>query len=179
MNLSSWFLKISVIPIAGSFVLTGCSSSDPAATPSSAIAPPTIAAVTELNNSCASVYEIDLLVSDYKAGAVANGDYTEAEALADYLRLAKAVGAGAKTVTSGAGVGQASTLNTNSKKTIAVLNGLARSATLATMSGKKTTRLTTQRGRMVAPCQAAGFPLPSVNAQAQVTATPSRASATR
>jgi len=118
-------------------------------------------------------------MSDYKAGAVAKGDYTEAEALADYLRLTKAVNTGAKTVKSGAGVGQASTLTTNSKKSIAVLNGLAKSATLTTMSGKKATRLTTQRGRMVKACQAAGFPLPSVNVQAQVAATPSGSSVTR
>jgi hypothetical protein len=176
----SRLLKISVIPIAGLFLLAGCSSNDEGSTQAPTTAPaPTIATVTELSSACASVYEIDLLVVDYTAGAVANGDYTESEALADYLRLTKAVNTGAKAVKTGDGVGQASTLTTNSKKSIAVLNGLAKTSTLATMSGKKATRLKTQRSRMIKACQAAGFPVPSVNAQAQVAATPSGSSATR
>lgn len=180
MSSRSQFLAISVIPIAGLLLLTSCSSSDPVAISSTAKAPSaTIATVTELSSACASVYEIDLLVSDYKTGAVANGDFTEAEVLADYLRLTKAVNTGAKAVKTGDGVGQASTLTTNSKKSIALLNGLSKSATLATMAGKKATRLTTQRSRMIKACQAAGFPLPSVNAQAQVVATPSGSSTTR
>jgi hypothetical protein len=176
----SRFLKISAVPIAGLFVLSGCSSSDQGTPASVAKAPsPTIATVTELSNACASVYEIDLLVIDYLAGAVSNGDYTESEALADYLRLTKAINTGSKLVKTGDGAGQASTLTTNSKKSIALLNGLNKSATLATMSGKKATRLKTQRSRMVKACQAAGFPTPTVNAQVQVSAAPSGSSSTR
>jgi hypothetical protein len=176
----SRILKVSAIPLVGFFALSGCSSNNQAApTPVTTTPAPTIAAVTELSSACASVYEIDLLVSDYSAGAVANGDYTESEALADYLRLAKAVNTGSKSVKTGDGAGQASTLTTNSRKSIAVLNGLNKSATLASMSGKKATRLKTQRARMIKACQAAGFPIPSVNAQTQVSATPTGSGATR
>lgn len=130
----------------------------------------TIAPITQLSSACASVYEVDLLMSDYSAGAVANGDFTEQEARADYLRLTKAINAGANSVT---GAPQATTLTTNSARSLKVLRGLSNKATLGTMAKKKATRLSNQRTRMLKACAAAGFPLPAVNVQAHqdVTAT--------
>jgi len=127
-----------------------------------------------LSSACASVYEVDLLVSDYNAGAVANGDFTEAEAVADYRRLTKAINTSAKAVKD---VGQASTLKTNSAKSLKTLNGLSKKATLSTMAAKKAKKLATQRTRMIKACTAAGYPLPAVNAQAHLDVTPTASSA--
>lgn len=167
-------LLIGALTSAALLAMSACSSgsdtssSTPAASvsanPSSSIAP-----ITALSSACASVYEVDLLMSDYKAGAVANGDFTEKEALADYLRLTKAINTGAAAVKA---TPQATTLTTNSARSMKVLRGLSSKATLGTMSKKKATRLATQRGRMLKACAAAGFPMPSVNTQAHQDVTP-------
>jgi hypothetical protein len=169
-------ILVGALATATLLTLSACSSGgDATTTPSASVSanPSTsIAAITQLSSACASVYEVDLLMSDYSAGAVANGDFTEQEAKADYLRLTKAINTGAKTVKD---TPQATTLSTNSARSLKVLRGLSNKATLGTMAKKKATRLSNQRARMLKACAAAGFPLPAVNAQAHQDVTPTAA----
>ncbi|MDP2288086.1 MAG: hypothetical protein Q8M73_05920 [Actinomycetota bacterium] len=178
MNRKPRTLLLAGVAASGLFLFSACSSGEePGAAPSSsAPASPssTIVQIPSLSSACASVYELDLLVTDYKAGAVANGDFTEKEALADYARLTKAINTSSKTV-AGDGKAKAAVLTTSSKRSLRIINGLNNSATLATMSSVKANKLSAQRIRMMGVCRAAGYPLPSVNAQAQLDVTPSPA----
>lgn len=178
MNRKPRNLLLVGLAVSGLLVLSACSSGEePAVDSSSSTTASPSSSVTQipaLSSACASVYEVDLLVSDYNAGAVANGDFTENEALADYARLTKAVNTSAKTV-AGDGAAKAAVLAKSSKRSLRIINGLNKSATLGTMSGAKSKKLATQRGRMMGVCKAAGYPVPSVNAQAKldVTSSPS------
>lgn len=175
MNPKPRNLLLAGLALSGLLVLSACSSGEePAAesaTSASASASATIAQIPALSSACASVYEVDLLVSDYNAGAVANGDFTEKEALADYARLTKAINTGAKGVT-GDGAAKAAALAKSSKRSLRIINGLNKSATLGSMSSAKSKKLSTQRARMMGICTAAGYPLPSVNSQAKLDVTP-------
>jgi len=168
-------LLLAGIAMSGLLALSACSSGDdptPATSTSTSASPSTsIAQIPALSSACASVYEIDLLVSDYNAGAVANGDFTEKEALADYSRLTKAVNTSAKTVT-GDGKAKAAQLVKSSKRSLRIINKLPAKATLGTLSAPKAKKLAAQRGRMMNVCASAGYPLPSVNEQARLDVTP-------
>ncbi|MDO8732153.1 MAG: hypothetical protein Q7L55_06230 [Actinomycetota bacterium] len=175
MNQKPRNLLLAGLALSGLLVLSACASgAEPAAdSSSSASATPTssITQIPALSSACASVYEVDLLVNDYNAGAVANGDFTEKEALADYARLTKAVNTGAKTVVGG-GAAKAAVLAKSSKRSLRIVKALNKSATLGTMSSAKSKKLSAQRTRMMGVCTAAGYPLPAVNAQANVDVTP-------
>ncbi|MDO9486057.1 MAG: hypothetical protein Q7K25_08370 [Actinomycetota bacterium] len=175
MNQKPRNLLLAGIAASALLVLSACSSGDEPvdASPSSASASPS-ASVTQipaLSSTCASVYEVDLLVSDYNNGAVANGDFTENEALADYARLTKAVNTSSKTV-QGDGAAKAAVLTKSSKRSLRIINGLNARATLGTMSSVKSKKLAAQRNRMMGVCEAAGYPAPAVNAQADLDVTP-------
>lgn len=175
MNRKPRTLLLAGIAASGLLVLSACSSGEDPVAVSSSSAPASpsssIVQIPSLSSACASVYEVDLLVSDYQAGAVANGDFTEKEALADYARLTKAINTSSKTV-AGDGKAKAAALIKSSKRSLRIINGLNNSATLGTMSSLKAKKLAAQRGRMMGVCAAAGYPLPSVNAQAQLDVTP-------
>lgn len=175
MNRKPRNLLLAGLAISGLLVLSACSSGEePAATSSTSASSSPSASITQipaLSSACASVYEVDLLVSDYNSGAVANGDFTEKEAIADYARLTKAVNTSSKTV-AGDGAAKAAVLTKSSKRSLRIINGLNSSATLGTMSSTKSKKLAAQRTRMMGVCAAAGYPLPSVNAQAKLDVTP-------
>ena len=175
MNPKPRNLLLAGLAISGLLILSACSSGEEPtpinSSSASASASSPIVQIPALSSACASVYEVDLLVSDYNAGAVANGDFTEKEALADYARLTKAINTSAKTV-AGDGAAKAATLAKSSKRSLRIINGLNSRATLGTMSGTKSKKLAAQRGRMMGVCAAAGYPLPSVNAQAKLGVTP-------
>ena len=175
MNPKPRNLLLAGLTISALLTLSACSSGDePVAVPStSASASPgsTITQIPALSGACASVYEVDLLVSDYNSGAVANGDFTEKEALADYARLTKAINTSATTV-AGAGKAKAAVLKKSSKRSMKIINSLSPNATLGTISAAKSKKLAAQRARMMGVCNAAGYPLPAVNAQAKSDVTP-------
>ena len=175
MNPKPRNLLLAALAVSALMALSACSSGDePAASSSTSVsASPssTITQIPALSSACASVYEVDLLVSDYNSGAVANGDFTEKEALADYARLTKAINTSAKTV-AGDGKAKAAVLKKSSKRSLKIINGLSKSATLGTVSAAKSKKLAAQRTRMMGVCSSAGYPLPSVNAQAKADVTP-------
>lgn len=167
---------VSVV-MSGLLVLTACSSGgDSAQTPSassmassampSAEASAAPVGVAELEPACLAYFELDLFISDYAAGIVADGGMNEKQAKAQYLTLVKKVVAASNGV-SGDGAEGAKRINANAKKMRKVINGLAKKATLGDIPAKKADKLALQASRIQAACANNGFPLPEVNVQAR------------
>jgi len=161
-------------------VLTACSSGgDSAATPSASImessAMPSAEAsaapvgVAELEPACLAYFELDLFISDYAAGIVADGGMNEQQAKAQYLTLVKKVVAASKGV-SGEGAEGATRISANAKRMRKIMNGLGKKVTLKQMPAKKADKLVLQASRIQAACANNGFPLPEVNVQARTDA---------
>lgn len=169
------------VAMSGLLVLTACSSgggsaetpSESASMASSAMPSEEPSAapvgVAELEPACLAYFELDLFISDYAAGIVADGGMNEQQAKAQYVTLVKKVVAASNGVT-GDGAEGAKRINANAKRMRKIINGLGKKTTLGKIPAKKADKLALQASRLQSTCANNGFPLPEVNAQARTDA---------
>jgi hypothetical protein len=174
-------LAIAAAALAGSFVLTSCSSGDEAtesatpvpslfsesATPSEsglAATVPTGAAAT----ACAAYFDLDLLNSSYAGGAVADGDMTEEQVKADFQADLKEMVAQAKLAVEDGTADRKMLINAKRMKKI--VNSLGKDESLSDLSKAKQTRFAKSSLRVQKACARAGLDLPADNVTARTAA---------
>ena len=168
-------LRIAALGAAAALLLAACTSeptSDLSSSASdSAVSAPTDEAssaasgATEPTNAageaCSAYFQLDLLNSTYVGGAVADGDMTEAQVRADFMRLLRIMVSQGKIAVEDGSVN--AKLVANATKMRKAVKGLSKSQALSDLTKKQQDKFALQSSRVQRACDAAGFPLPEDN----------------
>ena len=163
---------------AAALALSSCSSgSEPAptasATATTAVGTASASATAEVPVgaaalACAAYFKLDLLISQYAGGAVAQGDLTEEEVKADFKAALKELNAQAQVAVADGSADQK--LVINAKKMKKLVNSLGKKETLSDLSKAQKVKFAKQSLRVQKACMRAGLDLPADNVTARTAA---------